>query len=130
MKYKVEYFTPKEFICPCCSGGLISAQLVYALDILRMAWAAPIRVNSGYRCEKHNREVGGVPPSRHLLGLAADIAPVDAAAIGPFQTLVGYIFGRREGWELKFYQRFVHVAVPRGEEKHLWKGGLLTITAA
>lgn len=129
MKYRVEYFQPSEFLCPCCRGGRASTQLVYALDLLRRAWANPVRVNSGYRCEKHNREVGGVPPSRHLLGLAADVAPLDPAAIGPFQTLVGYLFGRREGWELKFYQRFVHIAVPRGEERHLWSGGLITLSA-
>lgn len=126
MKYRVEYFQPKEFICPCCSGGLITTQLAFNLDILRRAWNAPIRVNSGYRCEKHNEKVGGVKNSRHLLGLAADIAPVDIDAIGPFHTLVGYLFGRRQGWELKFYQRFVHIGVPR-EEKTMWRGGLLNI---
>jgi len=130
VKYRVEYFQPAEFICPCCHGGRAAVSLVYNLDLLRRAWAAPIRVNSGYRCEKHNREVGGVPPSRHLLGLAADIAPVKPELIGPFHTLVGYMFGRREGWEIKYYARFVHIAVPRGEERHLWQGGIVSLSAA
>ena len=123
MKYKIQYFQPKEFVCKCCGGGMVVTRLVYSLDILRRAWDAPIKVNSGYRCERHNKEVGGSPISRHLLGLAADIAPVNPELIGPFQTLVGYLFGRREGWELKFYPSFVHLAVPR-EEKSLWCGGL------
>ncbi len=29
--------------------------------------------NSGWRCQKHNIEVGGEPNSAHLYGLAADI---------------------------------------------------------
>ena len=33
-------------------------------------------VNSGYRCPKHNKEVGGAVYSQHLKGLAADIRTV------------------------------------------------------
>lgn len=129
MKYRVEYFQPKEFLCPCCGEGLISALLAYELDIFRRTWGHPVHINSGWRCPKHNVEVGGVASSRHLLGCAADIAPINPAMIGPFQTLAGYMFGRREGWELKMYPRFVHVAVPRDEASHVWKGGLVVITA-
>lgn len=32
-----------------------------------------MRVNSGYRCAKHNKEVGGKASSKHLLGRAVDI---------------------------------------------------------
>jgi uncharacterized protein YcbK (DUF882 family) len=33
---------------------------------------APVLAHAGYRCSRHNREVGGVPHSEHLEGLAAD----------------------------------------------------------
>ena len=33
-----------------------------------------IKINSGYRCVKHNAEVGGVKNSKHALGLAADLS--------------------------------------------------------
>jgi uncharacterized protein YcbK (DUF882 family) len=36
----------------------------------------PIKVNSGYRCEKLNKIVGGKPNSQHLRGEAADIVPM------------------------------------------------------
>ena len=36
-----------------------------------------IVITSGYRCERLNRAVGGVPHSQHLLGEAADIRIVD-----------------------------------------------------
>lgn len=45
----------------------------HVLDPLREAWGKPIRVNSGYRCPKLNKAVGGVAKSQHLKGEAADI---------------------------------------------------------
>lgn len=43
------------------------------LDPLREKYGKPIRVNSGYRCEKLNKAVGGSNTSQHRYGLAADI---------------------------------------------------------
>lgn len=43
------------------------------LDPARELLDAPIYVNSGYRCEKLNKAVGGVPRSYHLAGRAADL---------------------------------------------------------
>ena len=43
------------------------------LDPLRAAWGKPIRVNSGYRCPKLNKAVGGAANSSHMRGQAADI---------------------------------------------------------
>lgn len=128
MKYRVEYFQPREFICPCCGLGAPVASLVYFLDEFRRAWNMPVRVNSGFRCIPHNKEVGGVTSSRHLIGCAADVAPLDDALIGPFTSLLQDLAGRREGWELKMYPRFCHVAVPREESNHPWTGGVLNIT--
>lgn len=43
------------------------------LDPLRRRWGAPLIVNSGFRCPKLNKAVGGAPNSHHLRGMAADI---------------------------------------------------------
>lgn len=43
------------------------------LDPLREAYGKPIRVTSGFRCEKLNRIVGGSDTSDHMKGRAADI---------------------------------------------------------
>lgn len=43
------------------------------LDPLRERWGAPIIVDSGYRCQRLNKIVGGASSSQHLLGEAADI---------------------------------------------------------
>ena len=47
-----------------------------------------IIVNSGYRNEVYNRQVGGVRNSQHLLGQAADIRPKDPRQ---FQRLVDFL---------------------------------------
>lgn len=43
------------------------------LDPLREAYGNPIVVDSGYRCPKLNKAVGGVSNSQHVTGEAADI---------------------------------------------------------
>lgn len=43
------------------------------LDPAREALGSPIRINSGYRSQGLNREVGGAPTSQHLRGEAADL---------------------------------------------------------
>jgi len=42
------------------------------LQPLREQWGA-VHINSGYRCPKLNRAIGGARTSQHTLGLAADI---------------------------------------------------------
>ena len=45
----------------------------YVLEPLRVAMGEPIKIGSGYRCEKLNKAVGGVGNSQHLKGQAADL---------------------------------------------------------
>ena len=44
------------------------------LDISRGEAGVPFRITSGYRCRKHNSEVGGATHSAHVTGYAVDIA--------------------------------------------------------
>ena len=46
------------------------------LDPLRELYGKPIIVNSGYRCPKLNKAVGGARSSQHLIGQASDIRTV------------------------------------------------------
>ena len=48
----------------------------------------PIIINSGYRNEVYNRQVGGARNSQHLLGQAADIRPKDPRQ---FSKLVDFL---------------------------------------
>lgn len=72
----MKHFTIDEFRCKHC-GELpqngMNPVLLEKLDMLRSAINAPIIVTSGYRCEIHNRNVGGVRSSTHVTGSGADI---------------------------------------------------------
>lgn len=46
------------------------------LDPLREKYGKPIKVTSGYRCQRLNKLVGGSQNSQHLYGMAADIVPL------------------------------------------------------
>ena len=48
----------------------------------------PIIINSGYRNEAVNRQVGGVRNSQHLKGQAADIRPQDPTQFGRLVSLL------------------------------------------
>jgi len=68
------HFMLREFECRCCSCVRLHPELVKKLEAIRQYLDMPIIVTSGYRCEKHNKEVGGVQRSLHLVGQAADVA--------------------------------------------------------
>lgn len=70
-------FRVSEFACHgsgCCHRVLVDGNLVAYLQKIRDHFGKPVIINSGYRCEKHNSRVGGSKSSRHLMGMAADIA--------------------------------------------------------
>lgn len=65
-----------EFACKgngCCSTVLIDEQLVTYIQKIRDHFNKPVTITSGYRCAKHNSNVGGATGSRHAKGQAADI---------------------------------------------------------
>ncbi len=71
-------FKKSEFDCKCgCempNDILINiTKLANQLQYVRDNVAMPITINSAYRCEAHNKLVGGSVNSQHLLGKAADI---------------------------------------------------------
>lgn len=72
-------------------------------DAIRRAWGAPLAITSGYRPEPINREVGGVPNSYHVRGMALDIYPADRP-LDAFYTWIskrwsgGLGDGRRKGF--------------------------------
>jgi zinc D-Ala-D-Ala carboxypeptidase len=94
-----KYFKHEEFACPCCGVNEIKDALILRLDRVRERYGHPMKVNSGYRCSKHNEELGGKSDSAHLAGWAADISVADnherflliASAIATQEFLVGFV---------------------------------------
>ncbi len=74
--FNMEYFTFKEFDCPCQkgSGRSMDKDFLIQLDTARAIAGIPFKITSGYRTKEHNKKVGGVAQSSHLKGLAADIS--------------------------------------------------------
>lgn len=71
---EVKHFKKEEFTCPCgCGLADMDERLIKKLDQLREIVREPLYVNSGFRCVKHNEEVGGKATSAHLLGEACDL---------------------------------------------------------
>ena len=122
----MKWFKEKEFACKCC-GQLpplarenVKALVSVVLDPVREKLGMPIVVNSGYRCEKHNKAVGGVKNSQHLRGEAADIHCQDN------ERLKQLIIENGKFDQLITYPTFLHVSYKRtGGNRHqrLKKGG-------
>lgn len=69
-------FQYKEFDCQgkgCCSTTIIDEKLVEYVQRIRDHFGKPVTITSPYRCEVHNRRVGGATKSYHMQGKAADI---------------------------------------------------------
>lgn len=73
IKQLTKNFNEREFVCHCCGELVLDSELVICLQMLRDLLGEPITVNCGYRCLKHNRELGSKDTSQHRLGKAADI---------------------------------------------------------
>ncbi|MGA0099663.1 MAG: glucosaminidase domain-containing protein [Steroidobacteraceae bacterium] len=56
---------------------------------IREAWGRPLGVTSFYRPEPINAQVGGVPGSKHVLGEAMDLYPVDRSLESFYQWIRG-----------------------------------------
>ncbi len=67
-------FSKHEFECQClCGKDDVSLDLVEMLQTARQWLGKSMVINSGVRCIKHNKAVGGKPDSSHLSGMATDI---------------------------------------------------------
>jgi len=70
----MKFFKDSEFECKCgCGLNIINEDLTNKLDKAREIAGIPFVINSAFRCETHNKNIGGVANSSHLKGLAVDI---------------------------------------------------------
>lgn len=120
----MSYFKPEEFRCKCGCGGMsVSNTLLAMLEKAREIADIPFTIVSGYRCEKHNKKVGGVDSSAHSAGLAVDIkADTSISRYKILKSLMAVGFTR-----LGVYSRWIHADID-GEKPGnvIWVGKDLT----
>ena len=123
----MKYFKMKEFEChdgcemPAEARANIEALVEAVLDPARERLGKVIRVNSGYRCAKHNLKVGGAVGSQHMKGEAADVVPGDRGQVtgDSLERLVRIIKEQGVYDQMIVYPTFVHVSYKRfGTNRH------------
>lgn len=108
------HFKRSEFKCKCgsCDCDTVDATLLVILEDVREHFGAPVSINSGHRCEKHNASVGGAKASKHRLGRAADIRVKGKTPKEVIQYLVRKY---PDAYGFIEYSNFVHVDSREGK---------------
>lgn len=102
------HFKKEEFACKCgCGFDEIDKKLNYKLELARMTAKVPFVINSACRCKKHNKNVGGLPNSAHLRGLAVDIRATNSH--NRFRIVRGLVMAGFQ--RIIIYEGFVHADV-------------------
>ena len=110
-KNPIKSFTFDEMRCRNCPhcGGLsdMNENFMMKLQQLRDFCNFPLPVNSGFRCERKNKDCGGFLTSAHLTGEAADLRVDREKARIVIQAAID--MGFSVGIDQKGASRFVHV---------------------
>lgn len=66
------YFSRREIECGCgCGEAYVDPTFLDIMNDIRDKYGSPIIVNSWYRCEAHDKSIGG--KGNHTTGMAVDI---------------------------------------------------------
>ncbi|TLD85784.1 D-Ala-D-Ala carboxypeptidase family metallohydrolase [Helicobacter sp. MIT 05-5294] len=117
------YFKESEFVCKCgkCQkpANVPGDKLLNALIEIRELYQSPVVINSGYRCEEHNKKVGGAAKSQHSTfgiktGGAADFVVKGVKTEEVFQQVMRMFKDKGFGIAIKRnkanpYAGFVHL---------------------
>ncbi len=107
-----KHFSSEEFACKCgCGFATVDSELLEVLEELREVYGQPITINSGCRCEEHNKAVGGEQKSQHLLGTAADIV---VKGVSPFKIYQYLNSKYKSKYGIGLYSTWVHIDVRKG----------------
>lgn len=124
MEYEFQFFTMSE-VFKTCSDAEISLcvrtncldsllVLVRFLDEFREYIESPIRINSSFRDTNHNKRVGGVTTSQHLLGQAIDFSTPKMPNNTTIQKLKEFIRMSPLSVSISqviFYNTFIHIGL-------------------
>ncbi|MHA1447965.1 MAG: D-Ala-D-Ala carboxypeptidase family metallohydrolase [Candidatus Hodarchaeales archaeon] len=101
-----KYFSKEELYCPCCKKNKCTELFLERLEALRVVFGMPMSVNSCYRCDDHNKNVGGALNSYHAKGMAIDIKVPDSQ----YRAELVHI-ALNQGLSVGIYSNFVHIDI-------------------
>ena len=108
--------TNKEFRCKCtnkfCRATVVNEKLLDAYLAFRLFVDVPLKINSGFRCAKHNYNTKGKSLSQHQVGKAIDID--SSSLLEFFSTATVIDIAMRAGFTfVKWYpkKKFFHMDV-------------------
>ena len=81
-------------------------ELVKNLELVRIEYDKPMRINSGIRCLEHNRKIGSRDTSSHIKCLAADIGCTNMSERKELLYILMKQFDR-----IGINKKFIHVDV-------------------
>jgi len=122
MAHDTKNFKVSEFACKHCGENKIDQRVLNMAQEIRDYLGVPVRVNSGYRCEEHNANVGGVKGSKHTKGLACDLS----CSLGAKKMKEAVQALRAEGklqdldYCIRYGDRFIHIDCG-GKRNHLYE---------
>lgn len=97
----------------------IECLVTQLLQPLRLLYARPMVINSGYRCSELNKAIGGQPDSQHIKGEAADVACEHPATLVECLRESGLTFD-----QCIQYRTFVHLSLkPTGPNRKQYLKG-------
>ena len=76
-----KHLSLSEYHCKCtsnsdCTKTFVLCRTVRSFGLVRNIFSEPIIINSAFRCQRHNTDVGGSKNSYHKIGAAMDLRPV------------------------------------------------------
>ncbi len=113
----MKYFEYEEFDSPDIqgSGQMMNKGLLSKLDMIREEFGKPMRINSGYRTEAHNKKVGGTSKSSHIKGLAVDISCTNS--VDRFKLID--LFIKYEVTRIGIADTFIHIDIDKDKSQNV-----------
>lgn len=99
-------FYLKDFQCKCCKRVMIHPLLLEKMEKLYELSNGNFKITSGYRCESHNKKVGGVLNSKHTKGCACDITGEDIKKLYSIAQKLNFSFTK-----LDEKKNYIHMEV-------------------
>ena len=120
--YDNPYFIDKELACPCCGKNLYKDECLIELIAIRELAHFPFVINSAYRCEKHNKEVGGVKNSAHCGGYAVDIKIHNSTELFKILSSI-FSLAKQNNPRILYYPKksFIHLDFDHSKPNPLFK---------